>query len=277
MKNNISSSEPKNIFNFILENIHNENKRPIENQNYNNQMNSGRRDIILQNFLQQKFNPENTSNISNNFFGIEEISKCCSNCKNFCFKYEIFKYIEFDIKEANNSMIYKLNDLLDKNEDYIRILKNNQKKKIELTDCFDSYINYIKDKKSFICNKCSYENKESNNSHKLLKLPNVLCIIINKEENYNINVTYPENLNIRKYIESFVENKEYTLIGVILYSFTNHKYIAKFKSRIDKNWYLYNKNDKIIKYNDDISNFEEETFFPYMLFYQKNNDKNNII
>ena len=149
-------------------------------------------------------------------------------------------------------------------------------KKIELTDCFDSYINYIKDKKSFICNKCS-KNKESNNSHKLIKLPNVLCIIINKEENLNINVTYPENLNIRKYIESFVEKKQYTLIGVIFYSFTNHKYIAKFKSRIDKNWYLYNKNDKIIKYNDDISNFEEETFFPYMLFYQKNNDKNNII
>jgi hypothetical protein len=113
MKNNISSPEPKNIFNFILENIHDENKVPIENQNYNNQMKAGKRDIIFNNFIEQKFNPENTSNISNNFFGIEEILKCCSKCNNSFYKYEIFKYIEFDIKEINNSMINKVNELLD--------------------------------------------------------------------------------------------------------------------------------------------------------------------
>ena len=273
MKNKISSSDPKNIFNFILENIHDENKAPIENKNYICQMNTGRRDIIFNNFLQQKFNPENTSNISNNFFGIEEISKCCSNCKNFFFEYEIFKCIKFDIKEISNPIIYKLTELLARlnHKSYKRIINNyNKKKIIELTDCFDSYIKYMKD--NFICNKCSYENKETNYFHKLLKLPNVLCIIIDKKENYNINVTYPENLNIGEYIEYFVENKIYTLIGVILYSSINQKYIAKFKSRIDKNWYLYYNNDKVIKYNGDISNFKEETFFPYMLFYQKNND-----
>ena len=267
IKNNISSLEPKTIYNFILEKIHEENKNPIENQNYQNQMNTGIRSKDFINFKNQKFIPEDTSYISKNFFGIEEIKKTCSNCQNCVFNYEIFKYIEFDIKEVNNSFIEKINNLLKNkmNKSFNRIMNNNKEKRIELMDCFDSYINYIKDQKTFICNKCSYENKESYQKHKIMKLPNVLCIIIKREEDFNFNVSYPETLNIGKYIEYFVVNKIYNLIGVILY--TKQKYIAKFKSLIDKQWYLYD-NDKIVK--SDFSNFEKEAF-SYMLFYQKIN------
>ena len=90
-------------------------------------------------------------------------------------------------------------------------------------------------------------------------MPNILCIVIKRNEGTLFNVHIPESLDISKYLESFVEKKKYELIAVISYDISNNKnnFFPKRKYKFNKNW--YNHLDNNIQ------------GLPYMIYYQKKN------
>ena len=268
-KFNCPSFEPKIIYKFIIENIHEEIKNPIvKNNNLNNinQINMMRFQTFNL-FFKNRFEPENTSIISNNYFGINEIEIICSNCSIPIYEYEIFNFIEFSIEEIYAKLVYKANMLIqnDRNKSFINLMNNLYKNTLTLNDLVDYYVNFSQQKNNYSCNQCCIQGLNSVLNYKLFLLPNILCLILNRENKIKIKVVFSEILDLSKYVEEFVKIKIYELIGIIAYKEENKTYYAMSKNRIDKDWYLYNNENKSkinIKdaYNQSI---------PYMLFYQK--------
>ena len=204
-----NSYKLENIYTFIIEKIHQESKTPIENNNINI-MNIGTRDQMCVNFYNNKFLPENTTIISKNIFGIKELDIKCGNCHNLNYEFEIFKFIEFHIKEIYTNIIYKAQMLLqsNRNQSFINLMNNAHYKKITLEDCFDFYMNFNQQKNNFFCSKCFTQGNNSTYNYRLVQLPNILCIILNYDAETKINVEFPEKLDISKYLESFVVKKK---------------------------------------------------------------------
>ena len=150
-KFNLASNDIKNIFTFLIENIHEEIKTPIQqNNNFDlNQINKQDRASIYKFFLNNKFKPENTTIIANNFFGINEAYIQCPNCRIFIFNYNIFKLIEFTIEEVYPNILNKVRMLIEngRNKSYLITMNNLHKKIISLDFFFEYYrdYNHIKD------------------------------------------------------------------------------------------------------------------------------------
>ena len=265
-KFNLASNDIKNIFTFLIENIHEEIKAPIQqNNNFDlNQINKQDRAGIYKFFLNNKFKPENTTIISNNFFGINETYIQCPNCRIFNFNYNIFKLIEFTIEEVYPNILNKVRMLIEneRNKSYLITMNNLYKKIISLDFFFEYYRNYNHIKNNFICNHCQVQTSDSLYYNNLVFLPNILCIVLNRNSEQRITVDFPENLDISKYLDNFVNIKKYELIGVISYDENNNYFSI---SRIGKDWYFY-QNDNIMKCNIlDAKNKGR----PYILFYHK--------
>ena len=263
------SDMPENIYKFIIEKIHKEIKFPFENNN-NFQLNTVSRGQIYNNFYNKQFLPENTSIISKNFFGIKEVDIKCEKCKQINYEFEIFKFIEFPIKEIYQNIVYKAQMLIQcgRDKSFINLMNNIYSKKITLDDCFDFYMNFNQNKNNFLCNKCNIISQNSTYYYRLILLPNILCIILNFEGQTIISVDIPEKLDISKYLENFVEKKYYELIGIIFYSKEQNNFFSLSRKKSDEQWYLYNqKSKKAIK-----SNFidTKKKGIPYILFYEQN-------
>ena len=264
-KYKITLSSPKDILKYIIESIHEENKTPIENNNFN-QMFLGTREQIYNYFLKYKFIPENTTIISNNFFGVKETIKECTNCKSLKYEYELFKLIEFQIEEIYKyNMISKANKILLQNKRMNKfnndIMFNKGEKKININDLFYYYVYCQKEKKdSFFCNKCNFQNIITKYNYKFTILPNYLCITLNRDSNINIKVEIEENIEL----PFLMKIKKYELIGIISYNQQNNDYFSMSRNRLDNQWYMY-KGDNISPFNIiNVYNYG----LPYILFYQ---------
>lgn len=193
----------------------------------------------------------------------------CQKCKINNYEYDIFTFLEFPIEEFHKNITIKAQMLSQMlifnpkvNKIFLKLLENGKKMIISLDDCFDFYLNYFKE--NYVCKKCSFINKMSPYINKLLELPNVFCIVLKRENNFKIKIEFPEELDISEYIENFVKNKKYELIGIISYLPENDIYFTISKNISDKQWYLYDKE------NVSKSNILEakNKGIPYLLFYQ---------
>ena len=272
-KPNLPSFDPKNIFQFIIENIHKEIKIPNENNNNNYvQQNLEERVKIFDLFYQNIFKPEkNTSIISKLFFGAREMMINCANCKKINFNDDIFKFIEFSVEETYKNKINTASELIikndnDKNNDkkFLKLIFNKEKKELNLNEFFDYYIIREKQKNDYSCHNCSFLNKISNYNYKFLFLPEILSIILHRVNKVKVNIIISEYLNISQYIESFVQIKYYELIGIISYFEENNSYYGIRKKKSDNQWYIYKNNNELIFNFNNIN----DICIPYMLFYQ---------
>ena len=255
---NLISYDPKNIFEFIIEGLHKELKVPYKKKNFN-LVNLGLRKLQYDYFLNNTFYPEKTSVIANNLFGGREINIHCKSCQTINYEYDIFKFIEFSIEE----IYYKKNE---KNINFIIKQENElEEKKININDCFDYYINFQQIKNNYFCFNCQ-NNRESFFYYRLIKLPNILILVLNRKTKIKIKVDFDEDLDISKFLEFNVQSKQYKLIGIISFLEENNTYLTILKNKNDRQWYKY-KDDYISKVRfidskDNINNI------PYMLFYQ---------
>ena len=257
-----NSEKIENFIDFILERLHQELKKK-EINDIRKRQNDPDKEITYKNFL-EKFEREN-SLISNECFGIVEISYKCLECNNnfTYYNYEILKYISFNLEEIKNTINSKSND------------SNNNK--ITIDDCFQIIYNnniFIQEKNYFCynCNKltrCKYYMK-------LLKLPNTLIIILNR----NINKMNPIELEFYNEIKIIQKNYEndhnlkilYELYGVVTCinqtEPTEQHFVAFCKSSINNKWYKYDD----MKVSDSINNIEKDILkykIPFALFYKK--------
>ena len=276
------TGDSKDFIIFILEQLHKELKKPIKflnktinHPNVNTSLNQYDKDNAFKQFFEEF--KEECSIMSDEFFGINEATTICVNCKNdynslglnnpICYNYEIFNFLIFPLEEVkkmkNNTMKY--NNYINKNQNNI----------VSIYECF--YYNqktdlFTGDNKHF-CINCKQLYDFSYTST-IFSSPKVLILILDRGNNniYDIKIDFTETIDITSFV-SFKDKPQmiYNLYGVITrigQSGPNTHFVASCKSPINNKWYRYN--DSIVSpiYNlrKDVIDFGT----PYILFYQKN-------
>jgi len=269
------AGDAKDFIIFILEQIHKELKQPI-NYYYNNinciqPLNQYDKNSAL-NYFMNDFRKE-CSIISDIFFGFNETTNICINCKNIynsnglyspiCYNYGIFNCLIFPLEEVKNMRNSQMS-------------YNNYSNYVSLYDCFcyNSKNEIFTRENRNYCNICK-QLYDSIYTSQIFVSPNILIIILNRGRGniYDVKLNFTESIDITQ----FVLQKDkpqiiYNLYGVITHigqSGPNAHFIASCKSPVDYRWYRFN--DSIV---NPINNLQKEVIefgTPYILFYQKKN------
>ena len=236
---------PNDLLVFILNSLHKELNKGIDNQLLN--INIYNKDNVIFNSIQNYIN-NNNSVVFNllNWFEIKEIK--CLSCNYSSYSLLTFNTFELDIQGA-----YKY--------------KNNT---ITLNDCLQ-YSTFLRTQILY-CKKCQNYNKTLINS-KIYSSPNTFIFSLdrkNLDQNLlKIPFRVDEKLNLRNYVENKEAPVNYQLIGILSYYLNEQKYVSFCVSPVDKKWYVYN-DEKVeqtnIKSVLDFHNFGK--FIPCVLVYK---------
>ena len=271
------ASDAKDFIIFIIEQLHKELKI-AENSNNNSDLELNQYDKNKAfNYFFKDFKNQ-SSIISDIFYGFNETTNECLNCKNIynvkglnnpiCYNYGIFNCLIFpleEIKNFKNNNNYQLSN-------YIQINNNS----ISIYDCFhyNQKTELFNGENRNYCNKCK-QLFDSYYTSKIYSSPTILILILNRGKGKicNIKMIFDEIIDITDFVLQKEKSKIiYNLYGVISNidgSGSNAHFVASCKSPIDNKWYRYN--DAIV---NQITNLQKEVIefgTPYILFYQKNN------
>ena len=255
-------NDAKDLLTFILLQLHEELNKPknnndINNINYMNMQNDQK--SMFKSFCKY-FADNNRSIISGLFYGIfYNITQCING--HIFYNYQTFNFIIFPLDKV---LKYKI-----QSNNFISNFSNT----VTLEDCFN-YYEYPTILNDYYCNIC---NKQCNCNYisKFSIMPNIIIIILNRGRGleHKVNISFQnENLGLNKFVEYFKEDSLYELVGLVTHygdSSASGHFMARCKSPIDDEWYLYN--DSIVQ---KIGYFNNETFAqgnPYILFYKKIN------
>ena len=258
---------------FIIEQLHRELKKSKINNN-NSEINETPNQYDRNNIFNYCYNKlkEESSIISDLFFGLKETSNECLNCRNnynsngllnnsICYNYEMFDCLIFPLEEIKN---IKDNYMRNNNNQ----INNNY---ITLNDCF-SYNQrleyYIGDNKNY-CNACK-QLSDCCYNNKIFFSPKILILIMKRDQENEYNLIFEETLDITDFVYSKdVPVLKYDLYGVIS---DNRKeiiphFVSSCKNPIDNKWYRYDDIEVT-----SITNVEKDVIQygnPYILFYKK--------
>ena len=253
-------NDAKDLLTFLLLNLHEELNKPKNNNinnnvvNINNQQN---KEVMFKIFSQHFIN-NYRSIISGLFFGVINVHTICSFCNANYYNYQTFNFLIFPLEKV---LEYK-NSLTNYNSNFIN--------SVTIEDCFRHY-QLTSILNNYYCNKCKNQINCSY-TNKISILPNIIIIILNRGKGlqYNVNISFDENIGLKDYVEYCKDESIYELIGLVTHygeSSASGHFMARCKSPIDGNWYLYN--DQIVT---KIGYFDKKTFAqgnPYILFYKK--------
>ena len=272
------AGDAKDFIIFILEQFHKELQRSLKNSNQKNIPLNQYDKINTFNHFIEDFK-ENTSIISDIFFGINETNTICLNCKNnynskgikepICYNYGIFNCLIFPLEEVkkmkmqsmqNNFMIFNINT-------------------VSIMDCFlyNQKGEYFTGQNRNYCNLCK-QLSDAVYTNKIFSSPKYLILIMNRGKNnvFNIKLDFVEYLDLTQFVIQKDNQMFYSLYGVITHlgeSGPNAHFVASCKSPVNNKWYRFN--DSIIT---PINNFFTEIHnfgTPYILFYKKTEKNNN--
>jgi len=293
------AGDSKDFIIFILEQIHKELKRPLPNKiNIAPQTLNQYDRVNAFNYFFNDFQNE-CSIISDTFFGFNETTNVCLNCKNqynsqnqmnpVCYNYGIFNCIIFPLEEIknmknnnllqynngfymNNSMNMNMNNSMNMN---MNNMNNSQNNCVTLYDCFiyNQKTECFTGENKNYCNMCKQLYDSLYTSH-IYSSPKALILILNRGKNNVFDVKL--NFSLDMDLSQFVMQRDqptliYSLYGVITHigeSGPNAHFVASCKSPVDNKWYRYN--DAFVS---PITNIQKEIIDfgnPYILFYQKN-------
>ena len=258
-------NDAKDLLTFILLQLHEELNKP-KNNNNNNDMNIINninmqidKNAMFKTFCQYFIN-DNRSIISDLFYGIFYTETKCIN-GHISYNYQTFNFIIFPLEKVLNYKISSNNFM------------SNFNNTVTIEDCFN-YYEFPTILNDYYCNSC----KSQGNCQYISKFsifPNIIIIILNRGQGlqYKVNISFlNENLGLSKFAEYPGNDSVYELIGLVTHygdSSASGHFIARCKSPIDNEWYLYN--DSIVQ---KIGYFNNESFAqgnPYILFYKKIN------
>jgi len=270
------AGDSKDFIIFILEQLHKELKSSIKN-NINNieqqPLNQYNKNNAFNHFFGE-FQKE-CSIISDIFFGFNETTNECINCKNkynsrglnnpICYNYGIFNCLIFPLEEVKKlkNTSFQINNIQ---------ISNNR---VSLDECFfyNQKTDYFTGDDKNFCNVCK-QLYDSMYTNKIFIGPNVLVLILNrgKDNVYNVKIDFYENIDITQFVlQKDKPRITYNLYGVITHigkSGPNAHFVASCKSPINNRWYRYN--DAIV---NEITNIQKDVIefgTPYILFYQRN-------
>ena len=274
------AGDAKDFIIFILEQIHKELKEPIKSLNNNinvmEPLNQYDKDNAFNHFFSD-FKKE-CSIISDIFFGFNETTNVCLNCKNnfnsqglanpVCYNYGIFNCLIFPLEEVRKmkNMSFQQNNIFNINTN-----------RVTLYECF--YYNqkgeYFTGENRNYCNYCKLT-YDSIYTSKIYVSPNILILILNrgKDNVYDVKIDFTEIIDITQFILlKDIPQLIYDLYGVITHIGTsgpNAHFVASCKSPVDNKWYRYN--DAIVSSINNVQKEIIEFGTPYILFYQKRNN-----
>ena len=255
-------NDAKDLLTFILMQLHEELNIPKNNNNIINNIpnvNMQENKQLMFQLFSNDFINNYRSIISELFFGLFYTETKCY------FNHTFYNYQTF------NFLIFPLEKVLELKMRSNNCFSNNNT--VTLDDCFKHY-EYPIFLNDYYCNKCRNQVNCTYTS-KLSVLPNIIIIILNRGKGlqYKVNISFEnENLNLGKYVEYGNDESIYELIGLVTHygdSSANGHFMARCKSPIDREWYLYN--DAMV---EKIGFFNNESFAqgnPYILFYKKIN------
>ena len=277
-KKSILNGDAKDCIRFILDQLHFELKKSIKTKvkfgqnNPENNLNQYDKNIVFNHFMDEFQNE--TSIITDLFYGFKETTNICQNCKisyNSQGKTEpiCYNYITF------NMLIFSLDEVMKYREEILNINNinmnlGNYKNVINLIECFyyDQKSQYFQGENRNYCVNCKQKN-DSIYTSKILISPNILVIIVNRGKE-NLKLDFTSTMDISEFVLNKDKKEIYELYGVISNldkSGQISSYVASCKSPIDGNWYRYN-DDVVSPVNDfkkDVYNYGT----PHVLFYEK--------
>ena len=201
----------------------------------------------LKNFLNE-YNQYYDSIISRNFNWIRQTKIECVECNNSVYSFQSIPFLEFDLDEIHEYVIthqteYKQTISKYQNNKKLLVQKISEYRSkkmmqsISLYNCFDFYsknnYNYKNDK--IYCNYCKKETRYIIN-YFVYNSPNYFFIILTRKQ--NINLDYPEEINLETFIEEEKANKKYQLFGTLINSSINNyeKHYYSAIKNVDQTW-----------------------------------------
>ena len=201
----------------------------------------------LKNFLNE-YNQYYDSIISRNFNWIRQTKIECVECNNSVYSFQSIPFLEFDLDEIHEYVIthqteYKQTISKYQNNKKLLVQKISEYRSkkmmqsISLYNCFDFYsknnYNYKNDK--IYCNYCKKETRYIIN-YFVYNSPNYFFIILTRKQ--NINLDYPEEINLETFIEEEKANKKYKLFGTLINSSINNyeKHYYSAIKNVDQTW-----------------------------------------
>ena len=275
------AGDAKDFIIFILEQMHQElKKNMLKNKVELEPLNQYDKSNAFQHFFTE-FQAD-VSIISDIFFGINETTNICLNCKNvygsngqnypICYNYGIFNCIIFPLEEVKKmkNQFMQLYGIQDN-----RGLNSMNNNRVSLIECFiynQKTDKFTGDNQNY-CNVCR-KLQDSDYTSKIYISPNVLVLILNRGKGniYDVKLDFAENIDVTDFISLREKPRiSYNLYGVITHLGKSGPYahfVASCKSPVDGAWYRFN--DGLVS---PIKNFQSEIHDfgnPYILFYQKN-------
>jgi ubiquitin C-terminal hydrolase len=269
------AGDAKDFIIFVLEQMHRELNKSLNMKKISgvSTLNQYDKNNTLMNFFNEF--TENTSIISDLFFGFNETTNICLYCKNYyngvnypiCYNYGIFNVLIFPLEEVKNM---KNNNNMANVYNFYQGPTN----VVNMDDCFlyNQKTDLFTGENKNYCNLCK-QLSESHYTSKIYISPNILIIILNRGKGniYKVDLDFQNTIDISNYvIQKDKPRIIYNLYGVITHlgeSGPNAHFVATCKSPVDGKWYRYNDaNVKPIRdFNADVKNFG----IPYILFYEK--------
>ena len=250
-----STKSPKSTneyFLFLMDTLHEE----LKEKNQDDPIHKGlikydkindTKEKALKNFLNE-YNQYYDSIISRNFNWIRQTKIECVECNNSVYSFQSIPFLEFDLDEIHEYVIthqteYKQTISKYQNNKKLLVQKISEYRSkkmmqsISLYNCFDFYsknnYNYKNDK--IYCNYCKKETRYIIN-YFVYNSPNYFFIILTRKQ--NINLDYPEEINLETFIEEEKANKKYKLFGTLINSSINNyeKHYYSAIKNVDQTW-----------------------------------------
>ena len=207
------------------------------------------------------FKKNNNSIISDLFYGIYEIKNECNICKTTTYNYELFRFIELKLEKKVPLRFLNQNKGIPKEVN------------INLIECFDFNKSdyYISGESK---NNCLCDNKIKEIIKNLFSMPKYLIIILNRVDNNEYKINYPEKLDLTNYLLNNEYIQIFDLYAVIPlnnqgYNETNITSYCKHPK--SKKWYKYNENVVV-----ECEEYESLYTNPNVLFYESSQNENEI-
>ena len=271
------AGDSKDFIIFILEQFHKELKKSLNKTPNNSETKKPLNQYDKNNALNYFFDEfkEETSIISDTFFGFNETTNECLNCKNnfnskglnnpICYNYGIFNCLIFPLEEVK-----KMKNMSMSNNN----LYMNNNNRVSIYECFfyNQKTDLFTGQNQNYCNVCK-QLSDSLYTCRIFSSPNVLILILNrgKDNIYDVKLDFTETIDISDYVlQRDTPRLVYNLYGVITHigqSGPSAHFVASCKSPIDNKWYRYN--DAMV---NPIYNIQKEIIdfgTPYILFYQR--------